>query len=57
MCLASPVTGTSTVVGIYLTSWFILSVLFLAGGEMSVGPTHVPDPLSHRPPLLVGMST
>ena len=35
---------------IYLTSWFILSVLFLTGGEMSVVPTHVHDPLSHGPP-------
>ena len=26
---------------IYLTSWFILSVLFLTGGETSVVPTHV----------------
>ena len=29
---------------VYLTSWFILSVLFLTGGEMSVVPTHVRDP-------------
>ena len=26
---------------IFLTSWFVLSVLFLTGGEMSVVPTHV----------------
>ena len=30
-------------------SWFILSVLFLKGGETSVVPTHVWDPQSHRP--------
>ena len=42
---------------VYLTSWFILSVLFLTVGETSVVPTHVPEPLSvpeppsHRPPL------
>ena len=35
---------------VYLTSWFILSVLFLTGGEMSVVPTYVRDPLSHGPP-------
>ena len=35
---------------IYLTSWFIPSVLFLAGGEMSVVPTCGRDPLSHRSP-------
>ena len=29
---------------IYLTSWFILSVLFLTGGETSVVPTCVWDP-------------
>ena len=27
-----------------MTSWFILSVLFLTGGETSVVPTHVRDP-------------
>ena len=26
---------------VYLTSWFILSVLFLTDGQMSVVPTHV----------------
>ena len=26
---------------VYLTSWFVLSVLFLTGGEMSVVPIHV----------------
>ena len=26
---------------VYQTSWFVLSVLFLTGGEMSVVPTHV----------------
>ena len=36
---------------VYLTSWFILSVLFLTGGETSVVPTHVPEPLAHGPPL------
>ena len=36
---------------IYLTSYFILSVLFLTGGEMSVVATHVRDPLSHGPPI------
>ena len=35
---------------IYPTSWFILSVLFFTGGEMSVVPAHVWDPPSHRPP-------
>ena len=35
---------------VYLTSFFILSVLFLTGSEMSVVPTHVRDLLSHRPP-------
>ena len=35
---------------VYLTSWFILSVLFLPGGEMSVVPTHVRDIQSHGPP-------
>ena len=29
---------------VYLTSWFILSVLFLTGGETSVVPTCVWDP-------------
>ena len=42
---------------VYLTSWFILSVLFLTGSEICVVPTHVQDPLSHRSPTLVGMST
>ena len=28
---------------IYLTSWFILSVLFLTGGKTFVVPTHVQD--------------
>ena len=31
-------------------SWFILSVLFLTGGETSVVPTHVQYPMSHGPP-------
>ena len=35
---------------IYLTSWVILSVLFLTGREMSVVPTHVQDSPSHIPP-------
>ena len=34
---------------VYLTSWFILSVLFLTGGEMFVFHTHVGDPPSHGP--------
>ena len=34
----------------YLTGWFILSVLFLTGGEMFVVPTCVRDPRSHRSP-------
>ena len=33
-----------------MTSWFILSVLFLPGGEMSVVPTCVRDPPSQGPP-------
>ena len=28
---------------VYLTSWVILSVLFLTGDETSVVPTHVQD--------------
>ena len=35
---------------VFLTSYFILSVLFLKFGEMFVVPTHVQDPLLHRPP-------
>ena len=35
---------------VYLTSCFILSVLFLTGGEMSVFATHDHDPLSQGPP-------
>ena len=35
---------------IYLTSCFILSVLFLTDYEMSVVPTCVRDPPSHGPP-------
>ena len=35
---------------IYLTSWFILSVLFLTGREKSVVPTYVQDSPSHIPP-------
>ena len=34
---------------LYLTSWFLLSVLFLTGGETSVVPSYVQDPPSHRP--------
>ena len=46
-----PVTQTSTPGrNVYLTSWFILSVLYLTGGEMSVVPTCGQDPLSHRSP-------
>ena len=33
-----------------LTSWFILSVLFLTDGGMSVVPTSFRDPPSHGPP-------
>ena len=46
-CPGSPVTWTSTLVGMYLTSWFILSVLFFTGGETFVVIRHVWDPLSH----------
>ena len=35
---------------VYLSSWFILSVLFLTGGETSVVPTCVLDPPLHRSP-------
>ena len=35
---------------IYLTSWVILSVLFLTGGETSVVPTCIRDPASQEPP-------
>ena len=35
---------------VYLTSWFILSVLFLTGRERSVVPTHVQDSPSHKLP-------
>ena len=31
---------------VYLTSWFILSVLFLIGSELSAVPTYVLDPPS-----------
>ena len=34
---------------VYLTSWVILSVLFLTGGKTSVVPTHVRDTLSYGP--------
>ena len=37
---------------IYLTSWFILSVLFLSYREMSVVPACVQDTPSHAPPPL-----
>ena len=33
---------------VYLTSWFILSVLFLTGSETSVVPTRVQDPLCRK---------
>ena len=42
--------GTTDVSLVYLTSRFILSVLFLTGSETSVVPTCVQDPLSHWPP-------
>ena len=42
---------------VYLTSWVILSVLFLTGGETSVVPTHVQDPPSHGLLTLVEIST
>ena len=32
---------------VYLTSWFILSVLLLTGSQTSVFPTCIQDPLSH----------
>ena len=35
---------------VYLTSWFVLSVLFLTVGEMSVVPTCIRDPPSHGSP-------
>ena len=35
---------------VYLTSWDILSVLFLTGGETSVVPTHVQELPSHGLP-------
>ena len=35
---------------VYLTSCFILSVLFLTDGETSVVPTHVQDPPCHMDP-------
>ena len=35
---------------VYSTTCFILSVLFLTGGETPVVPTHVRDPPSHGPP-------
>ena len=34
---------------VFLASWFILSVLFLTGGEMSVAPTRFWDPQSQGP--------
>ena len=34
---------------VYLTSWFILYVLFLTGCETSVVPTHVWDPQDLHP--------
>ena len=36
---------------VYLTSWFILSVLFMTVGETSVVPTRVWDLLSRGPPI------
>ena len=33
----------------FLASWFILSVLFLTGGEASVVPTHVQDYMDLHP--------
>ena len=41
---------------IYLTSWFILSVLFSTGGKTSEVPTHVQFRVT-RISTLVGMST
>ena len=35
---------------IYVTSWFILSVLFLIRSGTSVVPIRVQDPQSHGPP-------
>ena len=43
---------------VYLTSWFILSVFFLTGGETSVVPTHVfPGSPVTWTSIPVGMST
>ena len=42
---------------VYQTSWFILSVLILTGGEMSVFATHDHGIPRHRDSTLVGMST
>ena len=41
---------------VYMTSWFILSVLFLPGGEMSVVPTCVQVPPITRTSTPVGKS-
>ena len=35
---------------VYLTSWFMLSVLFLTDGETSVVPTRIWNPPSQGPP-------
>ena len=42
---------------VYQTSWFILSVLFLPGGEMSVVPIHVLGSPITQTSTPVGMST
>ena len=38
---------------VYLTSFFIVSVLFLTGDETSVVPTSVQDPPTQGPDLTV----
>ena len=40
---------------VHPTSWLILSVLFLTGGEMSLVPTRVWDPPLTRTSTPVGM--
>ena len=37
-------------IDVYLTSWFILSVWYLTGGDTSVVPTCVWEPSSQGPP-------
>ena len=42
-----PITWISTLVAMSTSQAIYLSVLFLTGGETSVVPTHVQDPLLH----------